>query len=134
MNSITERDEKTGQTQQEYTCIICPNGCDITAQLNPDGTLQSCTGQLCPRGVEYVTQERTDPRRNIATSVRVVGGAAPITSVRLSDVIPKAEIFNVMAQINAQSIEAPVHIGDVVIANVLGLGVDVIVTKPVAAQ
>ncbi len=121
-------------TEQEYTCIICPNGCEITAQLGADGSMQACTGQLCPRGVDYVRQERTDPRRNIATSVRVLGGAAPITSVRLTDVIPKAEIFNVMAQINAQTIAAPTAIGDVVIANVLGLGVDVIVTKPVAAQ
>lgn len=131
MSTITQNGT---QTEKTFTCIVCPNGCEVTAMLNPDGSLAKCAGQLCPRGVDYVTQELTDPRRNIATSVRVLGGIAPITSVRLTNVIPKAEIFNVMAQINAQSIAAPVAIGDVVIANVLGLGVDVIVTKPVAAQ
>ncbi len=116
-----------------FTCIVCPNGCDVTAHLAADGTIERCEGQLCPRGADYVRQELTDPRRNIASSVLVRGGEAPITSVRLTGVIPKGKIFAVMAQINAQSIAAPAKIGDVVIANVLGLGVDVIVTKHVAA-
>ncbi|MFI3168922.1 MAG: DUF1667 domain-containing protein [Faecalibacterium sp.] len=116
-----------------FTCIICPNGCEVTASIAPDGSITACTGQLCLRGETYVKQELTDPRRNIATSVLVRGGDAPITSVRLSDVIPKARIFDVMAQINAQCINAPTTIGDVVIADVLGLGVDVIITKNVAA-
>ncbi len=122
------------QNSKTFTCIVCPNGCEVTASLGVDGSLASCTGQLCPRGAEYVQQELTDPRRNIATSVVVLGGDAPITSVRLTGVIPKASIFEVMAQINQQRITAPAQIGDVVIADVLGLGVDVIVTKPVAAQ
>jgi len=35
----------------------------------------------------------------------------------------------VMAEINKVTLAAPVHIGDVVIKNVLGLNSDVIVTK-----
>ena len=34
-----------------------------------------------------------------------------------------------MREINEKTLTAPVHIGDVVIRNVLGLGSDVIVTK-----
>ncbi len=117
---------------KEITCIVCPNGCDITVQLGEDGTLLSMEGQLCPRGEGYVRQELTDPRRNIATSVLVTGGVLPIVSVRLTDMIPKARIFDVMAAINEKTLEAPVSMGDVVIADVLGLGVDVIVTKHVA--
>lgn len=120
-------------TQKTFTCIICPNGCEVTAFCNPDGSVHTAEGQMCPRGLTYVTQELTNPRRNIASSVVVAGGQAPITSVRLSDVIPKARIFDVMTQINAQKVQAPVALGDVVIADVLGLGVDVIITKPVAA-
>ncbi len=116
-----------------FTCIVCPNGCEVTAHFAQDGSIEKVEGQLCPRGEAYVRQELTDPRRNIATSVLVVGGDLPITSVRLTDVIPKNRIFDVMDAINAQSLTAPVHIGDVVIADVLGLGVDVIVTKNIAA-
>ncbi len=123
----------TAPTEQTFTCIVCPNGCEITAYLAADGSIAKTEGQLCPRGVAYVQAEHTDPRRNIASSVLVTGGVLPIASVRLTDAIPKAQIFNVMAQINAVQLTAPVAIGDVAIANVLGLGVDVIVTKHVAA-
>ncbi len=121
-------------TSKTFTCIVCPNGCEVTANLTPSGEITACTGQLCPRGAEYVRQELTDPRRNIATSVLVTGGDASITSVRLTDAIPKARIFEVITQINAQSVVAPANIGDVLIENVLGLGVDVIITKNVAIK
>jgi CxxC motif-containing protein len=89
----------------------------------------SVTGHLCPKGKSYVTQELIDPQRTIATSVCVEGGVLPLVSVRTASAIPKDRIFDVMAEINKQMLTAPVHIGDVVIENVLGLGSDVIVTK-----
>jgi CxxC motif-containing protein len=89
----------------------------------------SVTGHLCPKGKSYVTQELIDPQRTIATSVCVEGGVLPLVSVRTASAIPKDRIFDVMAEINKQILTAPVHIGDVVIENVLGLGSDVIVTK-----
>ena len=114
--------------KRTFTCIVCPNGCEIEAEY--EGTeVRSVTGNLCPKGKKYVTQELVDPRRTIATSVRVTGGALPLASVRLTSPIPKDRIFDVMAEINRQTLTAPVHIGDVVIADVLGLGSDVIVTK-----
>ena len=64
---------------REYTCIICPNGCDIRAQIEEreDGSRRICSveGAACPKGRAYVEQELTDPQRNIATSVLVKGGA-----------------------------------------------------------
>ena len=63
---------------REYTCIICPNGCDIRAQIEEreDGTRRICSveGAACPKGRAYVEQEVTAPQRNIATSVLVKGG------------------------------------------------------------
>ena len=41
----------------------------------------------------------------------------------------KSKIFEVMKDIDAADISAPVHIGDVVVANVAGTGVDVIATR-----
>ena len=114
--------------KRTFTCIVCPNGCEIEAES--EGTeVISVTGNLCPKGKSYVTQELVDPRRTIATSVRVEGGTMPLTSVRLTRAIPKARIFDAMDVINGQVLTAPVHIGDVVIHNLLGLDSDVIVTK-----
>ncbi len=117
---------------RSFTCIMCPQGCDINVTLD-DGAIVKIDGNRCAKGADYVTQEIERPMRNIATSVLVDGGELPLASVRLSDVIPKNRIFDVMDQIRAVEVSAPVHEGDVVIPNVLGLGADVIITKDVEA-
>ena len=88
-------------------------------------------GAMCKRGDAYVNQEVVDPKRNIATSVKVIGGDIPLVSVRITDVIPKKEIFNVMDEIKKIEAVAPVKIGQILIEDVLNLGVDVIATKDV---
>lgn len=115
---------------REFTCIICPNSCDITVELK-DSDICSVTGADCKRGVAYVEQELTAPMRTISTCVAVKNGTAPLTSVRLDRAIPKERIFSVMNEIKKVELEAPVRIGDYVIKDVLGLGSNVIVTKNV---
>lgn len=112
-----------------FTCIMCPQGCEINA--TGDAAPYTVSGNKCPRGRAYVEQELVNPMRNIATSILVDGGELPLASVRLTAPIPKARIFDVMAEIRAVRRPAPVHEGDVVIENVLGLGSNVIVTKTV---
>ena len=114
-----------------FTCIICPNGCEITAEYE-GADVQTIEGATCPKGADYVRQELTDPRRNIATSVPVEGGELPLVSVRLDRPIPKKDIFAVMDAINGVRLQAPTFIGQVALADVCGLGANVIVTKPVA--
>lgn len=116
-----------------FTCIICPNGCEITAEY--EGTdVRSIQGATCPKGEDYVRQELTDPRRNIATSIPVDGGELPLVSVRLDRPIPKKEIFHVMEAINQVRVAAPTTIGQVVLSDVCGLGANVIITKNVAVR
>lgn len=115
---------------KEFTCIICPNGCSIEAEVM-DGQVLSVEGALCPKGREYVRQELTDPQRNIATSVRVMDGGLPLASVRLTKPIPKDRIFDAMDEIKKISLTAPVEAGTVVIAGILGYDSDVVVTKSV---
>lgn len=117
-----------------YTCIVCPNSCEITVTLDKTNAITKVTGNLCPKGDAYVRQEIIDPRRTIATSVRVRGGVLPLASVRLNKAVPKDKIFAVMAAIKDLTLDAPVQTGDVAIANILGLGSDVIVTRSVAQQ
>ena len=116
-----------------FTCILCPNGCEINASAEGGG-LTGCEGNRCPRGREYVRQELTCPMRNIATSVTVRGGTLPLCSVRLTGPIPKEEIFRAVSAIHAVSLEAPVRRGQTVLRNLLGLGVDVIATRAVLAS
>ncbi|WP_312446405.1 DUF1667 domain-containing protein [Lacrimispora sp.] len=121
---------------REFTCIICPNGCGISADIEIESgvsVIRSIDGALCPRGETYVRQELIDPRRNIATSVLVKGGILPLASVRLTKPIPKDRIFDAMEEIKKCSLTAPVTAGTVIVKNVLGYDADVIVTKSVPA-
>lgn len=121
--------------KREFTCIICPNGCEITADIeeteNDCPIIRSVEGAECPRGKQYVEQELKDPKRNIATLVLVKGGELPVTSVRLTSPIPKNEIFRAMAEIRACHLDAPVTEGSIIIKNLLGYDTDVIVTKSI---
>ena len=120
--------------KREFTCIVCPNGCDIEVETAPDGGILSIEGQTCRRGEEFARQEILDPQRTIASSVRLTGGELPLVSVRLSRPVPRARIPEVMEAIRALTLEAPTRIGDVALGHVLGLNSDVIVTKNVAKK
>ena len=113
-------------------CVLCPNSCEITAEVR-DGRLVRCTGNRCPQGEDYARQELLAPMRNIATSVEVAGGDLPLCSVRLTGPIPKERIFEAAAVIHRCRLTAPVRSGQVVLPDLLGLGVDVIATRNVMA-
>lgn len=110
------------------TCVLCPNGCEINVQHEEDRILE-IKGNKCPKGRQYAQQEMTDPRRTIASSVRITGSFLPLCSVRLTKPVPKKYIFPVMEEINKVELTAPVQIGKTVIRQVCGLDADVIVTK-----
>lgn len=113
-----------------YICIMCPNGCEVTAEYEGSEVF-SVTGHTCPKGEEYVRRELTCPMRNIATSVRVEGGELPLVSVRLTAPIPLEKVKSAVPEIHRAVLSAPVRCGDIVVHDLLGLGVDVMATKDV---
>ena len=54
-----------------------------------------------------------------------------MVSVKTKNDIPKGKIFDCVKALKGVEVEAPVHIGDVIVADVAGTGVDVIATKEV---
>lgn len=111
---------------KEFTCIICPRGCHLVVDDN-----MNVTGNTCPRGKEYAISELTNPVRSITSSIRVNNREDLLVSVKTSGPIPKGKIFEVMEEINKLSVSAPTHIGDVAKKNILGLGVDILITKEI---
>ena len=108
-------------------CIVCPNSCKLTVD-NIDGKI-IVKGNTCKRGENFAIQEITDPKRTISSTVKTTFGDFPVLSVRVSDEIPKGRIFDVMAEINKVVVSERLKIGDIVIKDVLGLGVDIIATS-----
>lgn len=110
------------------TCILCPNGCELSVR-EENGENPVVSGNRCAKGNQYAIEELMHPARTIATSVPLLGGDAPLVSVRLNRPIPKDAIFAAMAEINKLRPEAPVHIGQVLLPHILGYDSDVIVTR-----
>ena len=109
---------------KEFTCIVCPRGCRLTIDDN-----LNVTGNSCPRGAQYAKDEVTNPKRMITSFVRVKNRENTVVSVKTSTSIPKGMIFEVMDEINKVGVDAPTHIGDIAIKNVLNTGADIIITK-----
>ena len=119
--------------KREYTCIVCPNGCEISVSGEPGQKDFQIEGARCRRGQAYVMQELSDPRRTIATSVRVLGGELPLASVRLTSPIPLAKVEEAVELIHGMTLQAPVKAGTVLIGKILGYESDCVVTRDVAA-
>lgn len=110
---------------KSFICINCPLGCPLVVDVE-NGQVVKVMGNTCKRGEIYAVKEITAPARTVTSTVRVVNGERPVVAVRTKTDIPKDKIFACMEAINAAEITAPVKIGDVVIANVCGTGVDVV--------
>lgn len=116
--------------KRELTCIGCPMGCMLTATIE-NGEVTFVEGNTCPKGDIYARKEVVNPTRIVTSTVRVVGGKKERVSVKTASDVPKSKVFDVMKGIDAAEVAAPVTIGDVVIRDVAGTGVDVIATKNV---
>lgn len=115
--------------KKNLTCVACPLGCSITVELDDAGNILSVTGNTCKRGDAYARTEMTNPTRSLTSTVKVSGGAHPVVPVKSAAPVPKSMLFDCMKEINQVTLQAPVKIGQVVIQNILGTGVDIVTTN-----
>lgn len=115
----------------ELICIVCPKGCHLHVD---EENGYAVTGNACPRGMEYGQTELQNPTRVLTSMVRVQGGTLPCCSVKTNGSIPKAEIFAAMDLLKPVVVKAPVKIGDVIVKDVCGTGVDWVATKHIAEK
>ncbi|HOT91160.1 MAG TPA: DUF1667 domain-containing protein [Anaerolineae bacterium] len=113
---------------EKMICITCPMGCSVEVTREGE-TLLSVDGNTCPRGEAYVRRELTDPRRMVATTVRVKGGLHPLVPVYTARPFPKPRIFELLEALRQVELEAPVATGQVVLANALDTGIDILASR-----
>ena len=120
-------------SERQLICIGCPLGCMLSATLE-NGTVTAVSGNTCRRGDEYARKECTAPERTVTGTVRVNGSAVPVVSVRTSSPIPKEKVLELAALMGKLTVQAPVCPGDVLVADVLGTGSDLLATCAAAAE
>lgn len=116
-------------SEKRFICIICPIGCAVTVKADSSGNITEVTGNQCKKGDKYVRDEFANPMRVLTSTVAVEGAEVSRLPVRTSAVIPKDRIFDCVKEIQKIKVNAPVKIGDKVLENILGLGVDVVATR-----
>ena len=105
-------------------CIICPKGCRL--KINET---QEVTGHGCPRGEAYGKEEMLNPVRVITSTIQVEGGMHRRCPVKTNGKIPKKLIFEAIKTLDGICLKAPVQMGQVVVSNVCGTGIDFITTN-----
>ena len=118
--------------KKELTCIGCPLGCAITVTMEGQ-EVKDIVGFTCKRGKEYARKEVTNPTRIVTSTVCLLGSqtGAAVVSCKTAQDIPKGKIFAVVAALKTVTASAPVKIGDVLLKNAAGTGVDIVATKAV---
>ena len=116
--------------KHDLICIVCPMGCRCSIEEDtsaPKG--YKVTGITCKRGEDYAIKEITEPTRMLTSTVRIEGARLHRLPVRTSGAIPKERIYDCMDLINHLEVKAPVTMGQVLIPNVFGTGVNIIASR-----
>lgn len=115
----------------QFNCTTCPSECLLTVDIerDADGTVvevRSVTGNSCPRGDTFAHQELTCPMRVLTTTVAISGGDEALLPVRTAEAIPLALHAQAMNLIRGLVVKAPIHMGDVVLEDLLGTNIDLV--------
>lgn len=112
----------------EYLCTGCPLGCRLEVDA-VDGDVIEVRGFTCRRGERYGRQEHLDPRRPLSTTVWVRGARVARLPVRSAEAVPRDRLLEVAEALRGVCVEAPVRRGEVVLADVVGTGVDIVAAR-----
>lgn len=113
---------------KDLICIGCPLGCALIVELNGNDVIR-VTGHTCKIGENYGKKECTNPTRVLTSSVLVSGSTSKMLPVKTDGDIPKGMIQDCINVLTNVIIKAPIHIGDIIIENILNTGINIISTK-----
>lgn len=115
----------------QFNCTTCPSECLLTVEIERDADghvaeVRSVTGNSCPRGDKFAHQELTCPMRVLTTTVAVSGGDEALLPVRTAEAIPLELHAQAMALIRGLVVNAPIHMGDVILPNLLNTNINLV--------
>lgn len=113
---------------RKMICIECPRSCALTVDIE-NCRIFKVEGNKCPKGAEYARSEVENPVRILTGTVLTQGLALKMVPVRTDQPIPKTKIFEAAAEFKKIKVTKPLHTRDIIVANFMGLGVNLIATR-----
>lgn len=111
---------------KEFICIVCPKGCRL--QVDDEGNV---TGNTCIRGEKYGKQEAVDPKRTLTSTVKINSKLVRRLPVITTGDVPKAKVQEIVRYLDNIEVSAPIKVKDVIVSNVMDLGVDIVATRTI---
>lgn len=120
----------------QFNCTTCPSECLLIVEIERDADghvaeVRSVTGNSCPRGDKFAHQELTCPMRVLTTTVAISGGDEALLPVRTAEAIPLELHAQAMALIRDLVVEAPIHMGDVILPNLLDTNINLVASMDI---
>jgi len=114
------------------TCVTCPVGCDLAIEYK-EKTLISVSGHTCKKGEEYASDEITNPRRVLTSTVAVDfnGAKIKLMPVKTDKPIAKDKIFEAMQKLNKIKIKHPVKMGDILCSDFTESGINLVAGRDI---
>lgn len=132
----------------EMICITCPMGCHLSIERPSENEIV-VSGNRCARGELYAREELLSPKRVVTATCRAlepamgasaaVGAGSPTSEeslsrprrvpLRTSAAFPKERVPDLLKILYDLELRLPVRRGQVALADALGTGIDVIVTR-----
>lgn len=116
--------------KESFTCIGCPIGCTLEVTMYDLENIV-VEGNLCAIGDRYGKKEIVSPVRMVTSTVFVDGGQDHLVPLKTDKEINKSLMVDLARALKDVRVTAPVHIGDVVVKNILGSDVNMIATSEV---
>ena len=119
----------------QFNCTTCPSECLLTVEVERDADgvaeVRSVAGNSCPRGDKFAHQELICPMRVLTTTVAVSGGDEALLPVRTAEAIPLALHAQAMDLIRGLVVNAPIHMGDIILPNLLDTNINLIASMDI---
>jgi len=90
------------------------------------GKLKGLEGNRCKKGIKFAEKELINPVRILTTTISIASKRAERLPVRSSTPAPKAKIQKMVSEIKKIKVSPPIKMGDIITANFLNTGVDII--------
>ena len=128
---MTEKDNK--ENVKEITCIVCPRGCRAKVRII-GGKVVGIENVKCKRGKDYIAQEAVDPKRILFTTIPIDRAKGiRVLPVRSDKPFPKGMLKKGFEELKKIRVKAPIRVGEVLVENILGTGINIKACRSVRA-